>query len=100
MMDIIIPFSEAGRSCFDDDAMICSLFFCFFYQAIDSQTRDSLSQKFSYDPPLYGKMIQFPRANHRVNFTIEVCGKNQKISILVKDFLVKLSWILENAHGG
>ena len=58
--------------------------FYYFFQAIDSETNNSLSYKFLYDPPFYAKMIRFPTTHHPVNFTIEICGKNQKFSLLVK----------------
>ena len=75
-----------------DLRMVTTLFWSlhcliFFLQGTYSETNDPLSPKFSYDPPLYAKIIRISTTHRPVNFTIEVCGKNQKFFRLVKMLL-------------
>ena len=69
---------------YNDDFVIGSSIALLFFQAIDSQTKDSLPHEFSYDPPFYVKMIPLSTIHRLVNFTVEVCGKDQKFSRLMK----------------
>ena len=78
----IIRFFKAAQ--FYDDFVIVSSIALLFFQAIDSQTKDSLPHEFSYDPPFYVKMIPVSTIHRLVNFTVEVCGKDQKFSRLKK----------------